>query len=80
MIVAAITGQTPQNRLPTHVELSGSLFGIYQDSVILLEQIQTIDKLRLRQRIWHLDKEKMDEIDHALEVSIGLSDNWQINM
>lgn len=76
VIAAAITGRTDKTRLPTHVELGGSVPGLYKDSIILLEQLRTIDKSRLREHISSLGAGVMEQIDQALEVSVGLSDNY----
>lgn len=76
VIAAAITGRTDKTRLPTHVELGGSVPGLYKDSIILLEQLRTIDKSRLREHIGSLGAGVMERIDQALEVSVGLSDNY----
>ena len=72
VIAAAITSQTGKARLPTHIELTGASCGLSRDSVILLEQIRTIDKSRLRERMGRLDKGTMNEVDSALAVSFGL--------
>ncbi len=72
VIVAAITSQINKAKLPTHVELAADNFGITKDSVILLEQIRTIDKKRLRERIGHLSEELMKEVDTAIQISFGL--------
>lgn len=69
-IVAAITSRIHKARLPTHVRLpKGEL---ERDSVILLEQLRTIDKARLRQKVARLDRLRMEEVEEALEVSLGL--------
>jgi mRNA interferase MazF len=73
-IVLAITSQINKAKLPTHVELKAEQYGLERDSVILAEQIRTIDKTRLKQRIAVLDEEMMNFVDQALEVSLGLSD------
>ena len=72
VIAAAITSQVNKARLPTHIELSGSSFGLTRDSVILLEQIRTIDKRRLREKMGRLDEEAMEKVDEALAVSFGI--------
>ena len=59
VIAAAITSQINKAKMPTHIELSASKYGLYKDSVILLEQIRTIDKKRLREKVAHLDKKLM---------------------
>jgi mRNA interferase MazF len=71
-IVAAITSQINKARLPTHVELKAEGFGLEKDSVILLEQIRTIDKKRLKSRIGHLEGDIVDKINHGLLISLGL--------
>lgn len=72
VIAAAITSQINKARLPTHIELSGKNCGLARDSVVLLEQIRTIDKRRLRERMGRIDEKLMDKIDDALAVSFGL--------
>jgi mRNA interferase MazF len=72
VIAAAITSQLGKAKLPTHIELHGRSVGLNRDSVILLEQIRTIDKSRLRERMGRLDKGTMSEVDSALAVSFGL--------
>ena len=72
VIAAAITSQINKAKMPTHIELSASKYGLYKDSVILLEQIRTIDKKRLREKVAHLDKKLMKTVDDALSVSFGL--------
>jgi mRNA interferase MazF len=72
VIAAAITSQIGKARLPTHIELSARNFGLNRDSVILLEQIRTLDKSRLRERMGKLDDTLMDRVDNAIAVSFGL--------
>ena len=72
VIAAAITSQTGKAKLPTHIELSGRSVGLSRDSVILLEQIRTLDKSRLREKMGRLDGETMTRVDSALAVSFGL--------
>jgi len=74
VIAAAITSQINKAKLPTHIEIGALEYGLAKDSVILLEQIRTIDKKRLREKIGHLDEELMDKVNNALEVSFGLSE------
>jgi mRNA interferase MazF len=74
VIIAAITSQIQKAKLPTHVEVVASSHGFDRDSVILLEQIRTIDKQRLKDKITHLDDEMMKRVDDALQVSLGLID------
>lgn len=73
-IVAAITSRIRKARLPTHVELSGEKHNMDRDSVILLEQIRTIDKLRLKEKVAQLDEETMHRVNEALMISLGLVD------
>ena len=75
VIAAAITSQTGKARLPTHINIAGGSVGLSKDSVILLEQIRTIDKRRLREHMGHLDEKQMSMVDDAIAVSFGLSDN-----
>lgn len=72
VIVSAITSQIEKAKLPIHVELDGESHGLERDSVILLEQIRTIDKRRLRERVTHLSGEIMKLVDDALLISLGL--------
>jgi len=74
VIVAAITSQINKAKLPTHVELEAFKYGITKDSVILLEQIRTIDKRRLKEKIGHLSEELMKQVDTAIQISFGLVD------
>lgn len=74
VIAAAITSQINKAKLPTHIEIGALEYGLAKDSVILLEQIRTIDKKRLREKIGHLDDELMTKVNNALEVSFGLSE------
>ncbi|MBM7579456.1 type II toxin-antitoxin system PemK/MazF family toxin [Jeotgalibacillus terrae] len=74
VVVAAITAQIQKAKLPTHVEISSKRNGFERDSVILLEQIRTLDKQRLTDKITHLDDETMDKVDEALQISLGLID------
>ena len=70
---AAITSRMNKAKLPTHVELSASRYELVKDSVILLEQLRTIDKKRLKDRICHLDGEIMQKVNRALEISLELN-------
>ncbi|ACS99754.1 MULTISPECIES: type II toxin-antitoxin system PemK/MazF family toxin [Paenibacillus] len=74
VIVAAITAQIQKAKLPTHVEMEAAAHGFDRDSVVLLEQIRTIDKQRLTDKITHLDDETMRKVDDALLISVGLID------
>lgn len=72
VIVAAVTSQINKAKMPTHIEISSEEYGLNKDSVILLEQIRTIDKRRLREKICHVDDELMLSINDAISVSFGL--------
>lgn len=72
VIAAAITSQKDKSKLPTHIELSSQSCGLSRDSIVLLEQIRTIDKRRLKERMGKLDDVSMNQINHALQVSFGL--------
>ncbi|PTL38578.1 type II toxin-antitoxin system PemK/MazF family toxin [Alkalicoccus saliphilus] len=74
VIVAAITAQIQKAKLPTHVEIDAERYGFDRDSVILLEQIRTIDKQRLTDKITQLDDNMMLKVNDALNISIGLID------
>jgi mRNA interferase MazF len=74
VIVAAITAQIQKAKLPTHVEIEAKTHGLDRDSVVLLEQIRTIDKQRLTDKITHLEEEMMRKVDDALQISVGLID------
>lgn len=74
-IVAAITGQLCKAKLPTHVDLAGRENGLAKNSVVLVEQVRTIDKTRLKEYICTLDKQIMEQVDQALLISMGL--RWQ---
>ena len=72
VIAAAITSQVGKNRLPTHIDVLADSFGLAKDSVILLEQIRTIDKQRLKEKMGHLDDGIMKKVNDAIGVSFGL--------
>ena len=73
VIVSAITSKLNKTKLPTHIELDSAEFGLKSDSIILTEQIRTIDKSRLKEKIGHInDLNVMNQIDNALGVSFGL--------
>ncbi|KGX90573.1 PemK family transcriptional regulator [Pontibacillus halophilus JSM 076056 = DSM 19796] len=74
VIVAAITAQIQKAKLPTHVEIDAERYGFERDSVILLEQIRTIDKQRLTDKITHLDDAMMSKVEEAVQISLGLID------
>ena len=72
VICAAITSKMNKAKLPTHVEIEAGRYAIVKDSVILLEQVRTIDKSRLKERVCHLDQEVLKRIDKALLISLAL--------
>ena len=72
VIAAAITSQINKAKMPTHITLGARSFGLTRDSVILTEQIRTLDKRRLREKMGTLDDEHMKAVNHALAVSFGL--------
>ena len=72
VICAAITSKMNKAKLPTHIELSSREYEIVKDSVILLEQLRTIDKKRLKDKVCHLDSQMLKEIDKALGISLEL--------
>lgn len=73
VIVAAITSKMNKAKLPTHVEVNSERYDIMKDSVILLEQVRTIDKIRLKEKVCHLDREILLRIDQALCISLALN-------
>lgn len=72
VICAAITSQINKAKLPTHIEVDATSYELVKDSVVLLEQIRTIDKKRLKEKICHLDKDLMSKVDKGLAISFGL--------
>lgn len=74
VIAAAITSQINKAKLPTHIELGAKTYGLSRDSVVLLEQIRTIDKKRLKERMGKLDDKLMNRVDNAIAVSFGLNE------
>ena len=78
VIVAAITSSKNKGDLPTHIEIDGSRCGLPCDSTIILEQVRTIDKRRLREYVGRVDLPTMNELDYALLVSFGISIKSQI--
>lgn len=73
VIAAAITSQKYKTSLPTHISVTSSECGLAKDSIVLLEQVRTIDKTRLKEHMGMLDNGEMDKIDKALSVSFGLT-------
>ena len=72
VIAAAVTSQINKAKMPTHIEISAETYGLVKDSVILMEQIRTIDKKRLKEKIGHADDELMQRVNRALSVSFAL--------
>lgn len=72
VICAAITSKMNKAKLPTHIELDASRYAMVKDSVILLEQLRTIDKKRLKDRVCHLDEDIMGKVNRALTISLSL--------
>lgn len=75
VIAAAITSRLDKSKLPTHIEVNASSYGLEKNSVILLEQVRTLDKQRLKEKMGHLDTDAMNKVDKALSVSFGLPEN-----
>ena len=73
VICAAITSKMNKAKLPTHIEIDAGIYGIEKDSVILLEQLRTIDKKRLRDKVCHLDREILRKVERALLISLDLN-------
>ncbi|MDR1705532.1 MAG: type II toxin-antitoxin system PemK/MazF family toxin [Clostridiales bacterium] len=73
IICAAITSQINKAKLPTHIEIDSHDYTLVRDSVVLLEQVRTVDKKRLKEKICHLDETMMVKVDKALLVSFGLA-------
>ena len=73
VIAAAITSQQNKAKLPTHIEISAKAVGLSRNSVVLLEQIRTLDKRRLKEKMGTLDTQLMQRVDDAIAVSFGLS-------
>ena len=76
VIAAAITSQINKAKLPTHIELQARSYGLSKDSVILLEQVRTIDKRRLKERMGRLDEGVMSKVDEAIAVSLGIKEEF----
>ena len=78
VIAAAITSRMGKTRLPTHIDVFAERAGLAKDSVILLEQIRTLDKRRLKEKMGHLDESLMREVNTAIAVSFGLGETLGI--
>lgn len=74
VIAAAITSRMGKTRLPTHIDIHADRVGLAKDSVILLEQIRTLDKRRLKEKMGHLDGAVMTRVNNAIAVSFGLGE------
>ena len=72
VIAAAITSRREKAKLPTHIDVQAATCGLTKDSIVLPEQIRTLDKRRLKDRMGELDEPSMTRVDHALQVSFGL--------
>ena len=72
VIVAAITSQVNKNKLPAHVEIGMLGNGLSRNSVVLMEQLRTIDKVRLKEKIGHIDEPAIEKVQNALTVSLGM--------
>ncbi len=78
VIAAAITSKMGKSRLPTHIDIYADKVGLAKDSVILLEQIRTIDKKRLKEKMGHLDENVMNAVNDAITISFGLSEGAEV--
>lgn len=73
VIIAAITSQLSKAKLPTHIELNKNKFNLVKDSVVLLEQIRTLDKRRLKEKVCSIDEQTMQAVDVAMLISLGIT-------
>ncbi len=80
VIAAAITSQQNKARLPTHIEIEARTYGLSKNSVVLLEQMRTLDKRRLRERMGCLDERVMQRVDGAIAISLGLQPGRDVTM
>jgi mRNA interferase MazF len=80
VIAAAITSQQNKARLPTHIEIEARTYGLSKNSVVLLEQVRTLDKRRLRERMGCLDEKVMQRVDGAIAISLGLRADRDVSM
>ena len=76
IIAGAITSQLTKAKLPTHIEISKGQFGLPKDSVILLEQLRTLDNRRLREKLGSLDRDTIRKVDKAILISLGFAENY----
>lgn len=75
VIAAAITSRMSKTKLPTHIDIYADRVGLQKDSVVLLEQMRTIDKQRLGEKMGHLDNETMNAVNNAISISLGLGES-----
>lgn len=80
VIAAAITSQQNKARMPTHIEIEAHTYGLSKNSVVLLEQVRTLDKRRLRERMGCLDEKAMQRVDGAIAISLGLRAERDVTM
>ena len=78
IIAVAITSKV-KNKMPTHIEIEGAKYGLEKDSVILAEQIRTLDKSRLKEKVGRLDKKTLEKVKKAIEISCGLRGKLTFN-
>lgn len=76
VIAAAITSQKNKANLPTHISLKSEKTGLIEDSIVLLEQVRTIDKSRLKERMGRLNNKEMNQIDNAIQISFGIGNTF----
>lgn len=79
IIAAAVTSKLNKARLPTHIEIPSEAYGLPKDSVILLEQLRTLDKRRLKDKIGLLDSETMEKVNNALLISLGFNEKYSLS-
>ena len=79
VIAAAITSRLGKTRLPTHIDIYADQVGLARDSVVLLEQVRTLDKRRLKEKMGHLDEGLMTEVNNAIAVSFGLGESASVD-
>lgn len=80
VIAAAITSQRDKTKLPTHIQINANNTGLAKDSIVLLEQVRTLDKRRLKERMGKLDESSMEQVNAALSISFGLNSENGANM
>jgi len=79
IIISAITSRLNKAKMPTHIKIRGDNYGLSKNSIILLEQIRTIDKKRLREKIGHLEDTILNKVDEALKISFALRKGYENN-